>query len=137
MDINIGVALDDSDSATDAIANFPLNLEEGKTYVVVASGIVGGNPGFDLSIFDMGLSLMPNPASDYTTLTFDLEKESQVNVLITNQLGQIVKSDYLGIQAKGFFQTDLNLNGLTSGNYFISVQTDSTIETKPLIIFGN
>jgi len=54
VQINIGVAPKNSDSAADAIANFPVTFEAGQTYVVVASGIVGGNPGFDLSVFDMG-----------------------------------------------------------------------------------
>ncbi|MEL6866130.1 MAG: DUF4397 domain-containing protein, partial [Bacteroidota bacterium] len=54
VQINIGVAGEDSDSAADAIATFPVTFEEGETYAVVASGIVGGNPGFGLSVFDMG-----------------------------------------------------------------------------------
>ncbi|MEM1322767.1 MAG: DUF4397 domain-containing protein [Bacteroidota bacterium] len=54
VEINIGVALATSTSAADAIANFPVTFEAGETYVVVASGIVGGNPGFGLSVFDMG-----------------------------------------------------------------------------------
>ncbi|MEO1516867.1 MAG: DUF4397 domain-containing protein [Bacteroidota bacterium] len=54
VEINLGIALDNSTSSDDAIANFPVTLEDGKTYVVVANGIVGGNPGFDLEIFDMG-----------------------------------------------------------------------------------
>ncbi len=39
--INIGVALDNSTSAADTIASFPLTLVNGETYVVVASGLVG------------------------------------------------------------------------------------------------
>ncbi|NNE29013.1 MAG: DUF4397 domain-containing protein [Saprospiraceae bacterium] len=54
-EINIGVALSDSDAATDAIANFPVTFADGASYVVVASGIVGGSPGFGLSVFDMGM----------------------------------------------------------------------------------
>ena len=55
VEINLGIALGTSTSASDAIANFPVTLEAGKTYVVVANGIVGGNPGFGLDIFDMGM----------------------------------------------------------------------------------
>ncbi|MEM9823927.1 MAG: DUF4397 domain-containing protein, partial [Bacteroidota bacterium] len=54
VEINIGVATKNSTSAADAIANFPVTFEAGETYVVIASGVVGGNPGFDLSVFDMG-----------------------------------------------------------------------------------
>lgn len=53
--IPIGVALGTSTSATDAIATFPVQFEAGKRYVVVATGIVGGTPGFTLATFDMGL----------------------------------------------------------------------------------
>ncbi|HNL39335.1 MAG TPA: DUF4397 domain-containing protein, partial [Saprospiraceae bacterium] len=52
VDINLGIAPDNSTSAADAIANFTVNLENGKTYIVTASGIVGGTPGFDLIIND-------------------------------------------------------------------------------------
>jgi hypothetical protein len=61
VDIDLGIALADSDEASDAIANFPVNLENGKTYVVVATGIVGGNPGFDLAIFDQGQERADDP----------------------------------------------------------------------------
>lgn len=55
VNITIGVAPSTSTSAADAIANFDVTLEDGASYVVVATGIVGGNPGFDLAIFDMGM----------------------------------------------------------------------------------
>jgi len=57
VEINIGVAGKNSDSAADAIANFPVTFEDGKTYVVIANGIVGGNPDFNLDVFDMGQEL--------------------------------------------------------------------------------
>lgn len=41
VDINLGVALSNSTAASEAIANFNVNLENGKTYIVTASGIVG------------------------------------------------------------------------------------------------
>lgn len=61
--LNIGVALDNSTSAADAIANFPVTFEAGKTYVVVASGVVGGNPGFGLSVFDMAAETADAPGN--------------------------------------------------------------------------
>ncbi|MCC7507462.1 MAG: DUF4397 domain-containing protein, partial [Saprospiraceae bacterium] len=52
VDINLGIAPDNSTSSADAIANFTVNLENGKTYIVTASGLVGGTPGFNLIIND-------------------------------------------------------------------------------------
>jgi hypothetical protein len=54
VDLKIGVALANSQAAADALVNYTVNLESGKTYVVVATGIVGGTPGFNLAVFDQG-----------------------------------------------------------------------------------
>ena len=55
VDITLGIAPENSASAADAIATFDVNLEQGKTYIVTASGIVG-NPTtpFTLNINDGG-----------------------------------------------------------------------------------
>ncbi|MCW5924517.1 MAG: DUF4397 domain-containing protein [Saprospiraceae bacterium] len=52
--LEIGIALGNSTSVNDVIATFPVTFENRKTYIVVASGTVGGNPGFDLLVNDMG-----------------------------------------------------------------------------------
>ena len=41
VDIDLGVAPENSSSADDAIATFSVNLDNGKTYIVAASGILG------------------------------------------------------------------------------------------------
>jgi hypothetical protein len=46
----VGVALANSGSVADVIAPFPVNFDAGETYTVMAAGIVGGNPGFDLFV---------------------------------------------------------------------------------------
>ncbi|MCS6929986.1 MAG: DUF4397 domain-containing protein [Saprospiraceae bacterium] len=63
-DITLGVALPNSTSANDAIAKFTVNLEEGKTYIVTASGIVG-NPAtpFTLIVNDGGREASADPGS--------------------------------------------------------------------------
>jgi hypothetical protein len=55
FEINFGVAPGSSQSAADTIANFPVTFENGKTYVVVASGLVGNaTTPFTLIVNDMG-----------------------------------------------------------------------------------
>ncbi|WNJ18856.1 DUF4397 domain-containing protein [Pontibacter sp. G13] len=41
VELNIGVALDNSTGAGDTLVNFPVTLENGQTYIAVASGVVG------------------------------------------------------------------------------------------------
>jgi hypothetical protein len=59
MPLEIAVAGANSISVADAIATFPVTLGSGKTYVVVANGIVSPSgyspaPAFNLDIFDQG-----------------------------------------------------------------------------------
>ena len=54
IQIPLGIAPANSQSSADVIATFPVTFENRKTYLVVASGLVGGNPGFDLIVNDMG-----------------------------------------------------------------------------------
>ncbi len=63
VDIALGIALGNSTSSNDVIATFNVNLEEGKTYIVTASGIVGDlNTPFGLIINPTGqeTSVSPN-----------------------------------------------------------------------------
>lgn len=53
LPIPFGVAPGNSQSVNDVIASFPLTFENGKTYLVAASGLVGGTPGFDLIVTDL------------------------------------------------------------------------------------
>ena len=54
VDLEVGVAPANSTSSADAIATFNYTLAEGETYIAIANGIVGGNPGFNIEVFDMG-----------------------------------------------------------------------------------
>jgi hypothetical protein len=64
VDITLGIAPENSTSAADAIATFDVNLVEGKTYIVTASGIVGDpTTPFTLIINDAGQEAAANPAN--------------------------------------------------------------------------
>jgi hypothetical protein len=52
--LNLGVALPNSTSAADAIANFPVNLSTGGTYVVMAAGVVGATGATAFNLFING-----------------------------------------------------------------------------------
>ena len=54
VQFDLGVAPANSQSAADVIATFPATFENQKTYIVVADGIVGGTPAFNLVVNDQG-----------------------------------------------------------------------------------
>jgi hypothetical protein len=62
VDITLGIAGENSSSSNDAIATFDVNLENGKTYIVTASGIVGDpTTPFTLVVNDAGQEAAANP----------------------------------------------------------------------------
>jgi hypothetical protein len=67
VEINIGVALDNSTSVADTLVNFPVTFENGKAYVVAADGIVGDTDfPFTLHVNDMA----QEAASDTESVAF-------------------------------------------------------------------
>ena len=54
VNLEVGIAGANSTSSADAIATFDYTLADGESYIIIANGIVGGSPGFNLEVFDMG-----------------------------------------------------------------------------------
>jgi hypothetical protein len=86
----VGVAPDDSDSAADAIATFPVNLETDKTYAVFASGLVGGNPAFTL-LADESREAALNPANVEFNVLHGSPDAPAVDVAIVG-LGNVIEN---------------------------------------------
>ncbi|HNM25727.1 MAG TPA: DUF4397 domain-containing protein, partial [Saprospiraceae bacterium] len=59
LPLTLEIAPGNSASAADAIASFNVSFEEGKTYAVTASGVVGGTPAFTLITDDAAQETAP------------------------------------------------------------------------------
>lgn len=83
---------------------------------------------------DLGQNF-PNPANDYTTVTFDLPQETQnVSLLITDINGKSVKNLELGNLPAGENRLDIELDGMNSGTYFYTIKAGKFTETKKMMI---
>jgi hypothetical protein len=71
-----------------------------------------------------GISVFPNPSSDY--ITIDIPEKATIEII--NIEGQIIKS----ISAKGNNAT-IDISGLPSGMYFVTVKTGKGIEVRKFI----
>ncbi len=71
----------------------------------------------------------PNPANDVITIQYSEQPKTSNRILITNQLGQIVKE----FQTKSI-STKIKLGDLPSGIYFIKLEFNNNLITKKLII---
>lgn len=73
------------------------------------------------------IGLAPNPATDQTTLRFELQKPSQLSVTIKNILGEEVMHFMNAEVSPGVHQYAVPLNTLSAGMYMVEIKTDGKI----------
>lgn len=147
-------------AGTPVLVSFGANttLAQGAAMTILASGFLdpavnSNGPGFGLwySIGEQGellpldvvtgigdmegitqLSLYPNPAADNAILTFDLNSRSRVSVEIHDVLGSRLTGIELGEVLPGGRTVNLPLEGLPSGIYLVSMNSEHGRVTKRL-----
>lgn len=83
----------------------------------------------------LALKVFPNPASVNINVTFELQKTSQVNILVMDMNGKVVTTLLQSQLLLG--QHNLNhdiSNQLSRGMYFLSLQTDQGIMTQKFVV---
>ena len=81
-----------------------------------------------------GVSISPNPASDYTTLRFTASASTQASIRIFDLNGQEVKTVMNGNINAGDQTIKISTAGLTAGNYVVRIVTSTSTENIKLII---
>jgi photosystem II stability/assembly factor-like uncharacterized protein len=76
--------------------------------------------------------IFPNPASQTASIIFKLEKESNIIITVININGQEIKKFPIGFRKSGNYS--LNCTDLSTGIYFVTLETESEILTRTLII---
>ncbi len=76
----------------------------------------------------------PNPFNSMTTIPFELSKSSVVFLKVLNSSGQEVAVLADGRYSPGTHKINFNSNGLSSGVYFYSLQTDTYLEIKKMLL---
>lgn len=80
-----------------------------------------------------GLNMYPNPASNSTTISFDLNQNENINVVVMNTLGQVVHNESLAFNA-GTHEVKLNTENWAAGVYNVNFTTSSASASKKLTI---
>ena len=77
------------------------------------------------------ITLFPNPANDFINLNFNGENYQNVQILITNNLGQIVDNQMINSHDN---TERINLPNLPNGIYFCRIQTEKGVLTKSFVV---
>ena len=99
-----------------------------KDALVIASQITESN-------FEKGLALynsVPNPARNFTEISFYLNKEMDLTLRLFNVIGEEIKLIADGIKSAGYHSAQVDVNQLAPGSYFYQLQTDDAQITKRL-----
>ena len=81
-----------------------------------------------------GLINTPNPAKNYTIISYNLPDNANVQLYIQNVNGQLIKTLLEEKQTAGKHQIKWNTDNLLSGIYFFTLKTENNIVTKKCII---
>jgi len=76
----------------------------------------------------------PNPANPIAHIKYYLEKESYINLILYNLLGQEVVTLVKEYKLPGYHETIFDGSKLPSGVYFYSIILDSNFESKKLLL---
>ncbi|MCK6693247.1 MAG: ScyD/ScyE family protein [Thermoanaerobaculia bacterium] len=77
--------------------------------------------------------LAPNPTMGRTRLSFSLDAPGPVQLRVLNAGGRILYSQDLGVLNAGTYQTDLPAENLTSGFYWVEMQTKTGLNNQALL----
>ena len=76
----------------------------------------------------------PNPFNPTTNIRFSLPRETEVNIVVYNSLGQKVKELISTKMSKGNHEVEMNGNDLTSGIYFYRINTLDYSKTMKMML---
>jgi hypothetical protein len=77
--------------------------------------------------------LYPNPAHGNAVLAIDLKNNTNVEITLTNMVGQVLKSTKT-VAYTGANTIDVDINSLAKGIYMVNVKVDGASSTKKLIV---
>jgi hypothetical protein len=76
----------------------------------------------------------PNPFNPTTTISFYLPKAQETTFEVYNMLGQLVRSDNLGMLSSGEHQFEFNGENLSSGVYLYRVVTPEASRVRKMVL---
>ena len=119
---NLQEVLNITKNPTDAIAYD----EFGKTYNIALT--------FVNNVRKTTMQVYPNPTNDNLFLDFSIEKENEITLEIYNSFGQRERIIFQNKKyQQGISKNKINLDGLSSGTYFIYLKTKETFLVKRFV----
>ncbi len=92
---------------------------------------------FSNSNLDINLSLYPNPAQNYFIIDFAIEENSEIDVYIYNNIGQLMSQYNFGKISFGEHQEKIELVNYSQGIYTVELKINNKSTVKRLVVQSN
>ncbi len=110
-------------------------LVNGTTGEILNAGITSAEPsGLTEETNTYGLSIFPNPASDFTYVQVNLMETSDVSVEMYNSLGELVYVQHTQNLSQGKYNYTIDLANLANGLYTVKTTVNGTIKTAKISV---
>jgi hypothetical protein len=83
----------------------------------------------------MEYSIFPNPVTNFVNLKYNLKEGSSILISVVNAEGKKVLSKNLGKQDAGEYLHEIDVQELTAGNYFLTIQINDKIINNQFVVF--
>lgn len=90
--------------------------------------------GIDETVVLNEMSVFPNPVSDILTVSFNLTKTSDVNIMVYNLLGKVVFEANEGLNQTGNKEFNISLEDLDSGFYLLKLNVGNESFVKKISV---
>ena len=78
--------------------------------------------------------LYPNPTSDEVNINYEIPTNSDVEIILLDEMGRSIRTTSKKHQSKGNYSEKMNVNDLASGIYYVSIHAGQISETKAIIV---
>ena len=119
------------DTFCDSINANRVNKKQGFSINIINPATTTINEVYDLI---SKMNIYPNPFKDIVNIEFDLETPTQVEVFVTDLLGNVIDVIVNHTGDVGINKIPWRPNGLTSGVYLLNVKTHNSLQVKKLIL---
>ena len=118
--------------------------------IMAGSGLSGSDVWLDIDNFIIGnainteatepieivksMAVMPNPTSGLITVKFDLLNQADADLMVTNILGKVIKTQTIDRAEQG--ETTLDLSAYPDGIYYLSLVASGQIKTLKVLKVG-
>lgn len=82
----------------------------------------------------LGMSVYPNPATDVVNVKYTLEKASDAELVILDELGRMIRAVQKDQSMTGEQTATVNISDLAPGVYYIRLSAGEIVESKGLIV---